>query len=207
MLFRSVSQSRYCSEDKTNYTGFSVGAEYQHTVTLPQGGSSISRDSISVIGATIYAGVHTTTIVAPITYANGDVTVYNEVVGSKSVTAYKLSKDYLWAKVSLLYEDYTRNIGTNPILALSQKDIALRCNVYQDEYEKALNEGSTIKAYTALLHIFNALYPLYVDAPTVEEIPVFIITPTTLHSHSNLSVLDKLEQVGGDLYFEGGLVS
>ena len=100
-----------------------------------------------------------------------------------------------------LNDEYQEKLGTDITAANRLRDKLLRCNVWQDDFERSIIDGNLLAGYNALVNINSDLND---TSPTIEEIPVFSIPSTEYHEHANkTNVLDLLTDVGGVLYWNG----
>ncbi len=186
--------------DANTYADFTLNS-YELLHTDPRAVETTTTNQTLTVGATIYAGTHTFTSKADITYSATGITLRDYVVLSLTDVAYKLTSTSLWEQVDTLNEEYNDYLSTNPSYAERLKDKVFRCNVWQDDYERAILEGDTQLAYAALVNINNDLNEY--NTPTVEEIPVYSVPSPTGHVHTNLPLLENLSDESGVLYYNG----
>lgn len=186
--------------DANTYADFTLNS-YELLHTDPRAVETTTTNQTLTVGATIYAGTHTFTSKADITYSATGITLMDYVALSLTDVAYKLTSTSLWEQVDTLNEEYNEYLSTAPSNAARLKDKVFRCNVWQDDYERAILEGDTQLAYAALVNINNDLNDY--NTPTVEEIPVYTVPSPTGHVHTNLPLLENLSDVGGVLNYNG----
>ena len=186
--------------DANTYADFTLNS-YELLHTDPRAVETTTTNQTLTVGATIYAGTHTFTSKADIAYSATGITLRDYVALSLTDVAYKLTSTSLWEQVDTLNEEYNDYLSTNPSYAERLKDKVFRCNVWQDDYERAILEGDTQLAYAALVNINNDLNEY--NTPTVEEIPVYSVPSPTGHVHTNLPLLENLSDESGVLYYNG----
>ena len=186
--------------DANTYADFTLNS-YELLHTDPRAVETTTTNQTLTVGATIYAGTHTFTSKADIAYSATGITLRDYVALSLTDVAYKLTSTSLWEQVDTLNEEYNDYLSTNPSYAERLKDKVFRCNVWQDDYERALLDGDTQLAYAALVNINNDLNDY--NTPTVEEIPVYSVPSPTGHVHTNLPLLENLSDESGVLYYNG----
>lgn len=189
--------------DNNPYTGAAV-SNYELSDTDPNGIKYSSATGTLSVPATIYSGVHNIQVVADITWTEAGVTLYDRVVFGEAATAYKLDYAVLFSQIDILNSIYEEYLETNITEANRIKDKVNRCNVWQDDFERAITDNDTQSAYYALVYINEILNPNVI--PAIEEIPVFTIVSPVGHTHSNKIVLDSLSDVGGVLYYNSSPV-
>ena len=192
--------STISATDSNPYTG-SIVSSYELKHISPNGAVTTTANHSLSIPATFYAGTHTFTATVDTVWNETNIVLYDRLTLYNTEIVYNLDKTTLWTQVDSLNTEYQSKLGTNITEANRLRDKVLRCNTWQDDYDRAIADGETLPAYTALLNINSELNT---TSTTVEEIPVFTITVPEGHTHTNkLQVLDLLANVGGDLYFNG----
>ena len=187
--------------DSNAYTG-AVVSDYEMYHLDPNGVRRFTEQKTLLIPATIYSGTHTFGTTVDIVWIETGITLYDRISHTETAVAYKLDKTTLWAQVDSLNSNYQDKLGTDITYANRLRDKLLRCNIWQDDFERAIVDGNLLAGYNALVNVNN---DLNVGATiTIEEIPIFSIPTTEYHVHTNkTNVLDLLTDVGGVLYYNG----
>jgi len=187
--------------DSNLYTG-AVVSDYELYHLDPNGVRRFTEQKTLLIPATIYSGTHTFGTTVDIVWSETGITLYDRISHTETAVAYNLDRDDLWAQVDSLNDEYQEKIGTDITGANRLRDKLLRCNVWQNDFDRAIVDGSLQEGYNALVNINN---DLNVGATiAIEEIPIFSIPSPEYHVHENkTNILDLLTEVDGALYYNG----
>jgi len=174
--------STLVSNDSTDYTGFTYTRT--HEVVVPIGSGIVDTTSTSATisyAADIWSGVYTSTVTSVITYINGFLTVVDEIVGSDTITVYKISRNTVVDAISSFNAAYNLSVGSNPHLSVTYGVLSNRIDGYTREYNGGLEEHDTQTCYDALVKISELLSPDYISSlfTITEEIIPFNFTVTT----------------------------
>ena len=199
IILNGLSSTISCT-DGSQYTG-SVVTTYELYHLDPNGVRRTTDQRTLLVPATIYSGTHTFGTNVDIVWSETSITLYDRISHTETAIAYNLDKDTLWAQIDSLNDEYQVKLGTNIAGANRLRDKVVRCNVWQDDFNRAIIDGDLLAGYNALVNINSDLND---TSPTIEEIPVFTIPSTEYHIHENkTNVLDLLTNEGGVLYWNG----
>lgn len=185
------------------------GSQYADSVVLsyelyhldPNGVRRTTDQRTLLVPATIYSGTHTFGTNVDIVWSETSITLYDRISHTETAIAYNLDRDTLWTQVDSLNDEYQEKLGTDISGANRLRDKVVRCNVWQDDFNRAIIDGNLLAGYNALVNINSDLND---TSPNIEEIPVFSIPSTEYHEHTNkTNVLDLLTNEGGVLYWNG----
>lgn len=187
--------------DSNAYTG-AVVSDYELYHLDPNGVRRFTEQKTLLIPATIYSGTHTFGTTVDIVWSETGITLYDRISHTATAVAYNLDRDDLWAQVDSLNDEYQEKLGTDITGANRLRDKLLRCNIWQNDFDRAIVDGSLQEGYNTLVNINN---DLNVGATiTIEEIPIFSIPSPEYHVHDNkTNILDLLTEVDGALYYNG----
>ena len=199
IILNGLSSTISCT-DGSQYTG-SVVTTYELYHLDPNGVRRTTDQRTLLVPATIYSGTHTFGTNVDIVWSETSITLYDRISHTETAIAYNLDKDTLWAQIDSLNDEYQVKLGTDIAGANRLRDKVVRCNVWQDDFNRAIIDGDLLAGYNALVNINSDLND---TSPTIEEIPVFTIPSTEYHIHENkTNVLDLLTNEGGVLYWNG----
>ena len=172
--FKSVDSTDYGSNTYTR----------SHTVEVPDGsGISDTTTTNAEINytANIWSGVYECTVTSQISYTNGDLTVLDEIEGVETTTVLYINQANIYEAIEDLNTLYNQSLGSNPKLSTTYGILSNRVDGYIRDYNRAIDEQDTTKAYDSISAIGYLLFPDYVSSlfTSTEEIIPYDFTLST----------------------------
>jgi len=178
-------------EDKAQYSGINT---YSLKCTPPVGNEVIAAGKEKIFNPT-YSGIYSVEVDVGVQMNCGArCTITDAYSKSDKYRVYYVNKDEVFQKI----EEYLSAYDSGE----ERRRTLMKLNMYQDEYERAINGADFVAAYEYLVLMSQTL-----GLPVQEgiELPIYPVN-NTIHEHSNYDVLERLEDTADNLSYDGGYI-
>ena len=193
--------------DDSDYSTYAfISRELTVTPPSPLGAVTDTTSTIEY-PPNIWTGDWNVSLLSKVMDDSTNVLVTDEPLLEKTYTVRpQLTEEEMYEGVRSYYHTYNEALKNAPRQALAMQPQTVLLGSLLHQYFVSWRQGDKLRAYRYLLEIYGILSPTYLGIPQGNEevIPFDIVSVD--HVHNNLSTLEFLSEVGGELYFNGNPV-